>query len=78
MPSFSATIPSVDVDVDFEVFCGTCGAGLCNDTETGNTNRRRMPYVHVKPCGDCMEKEYARGHEAGYNEATSELERSAP
>jgi hypothetical protein len=72
MPSLSATVTTVEVDVDFEVFCGKCGAGQCGDSETGNTSRRKTPYVRVTPCAACMENEYERGREAGYNEATKE------
>jgi hypothetical protein len=54
MPSFSdIEVPSIDVD--FEVYCDNCGAGLCRDTRVRGTT------IHVSPCSNCMDNEYERG-----------------
>ena len=66
MPDFQA---EVTVTVDFEVFCGTCGTGLCSSSKGGNTHKRGTPFVSVDACQTCGEKEYDRGYEAGYKEA---------
>jgi hypothetical protein len=47
MPSF---------DVEFEVFCGTCGAGLCSQSDGRNSRNRHQPQVTVEVCKDCVEK----------------------
>jgi TolA-binding protein len=47
MPSF---------DVEFEVFCGTCGAGLCGQSDGRNSRNRHQPQVTVEVCKDCVEK----------------------
>lgn len=64
MPTFTADV-SVSVDVDFEVFCARCGAGLCSQSTGGNSPRRNYPYVQVEPCNRCLEAEYDKGHEKG-------------
>jgi len=67
MPNFDAEI-STTVNVDFEVFCAKCGAGLCSQSTGGNSTRRNYPYVQVEPCKKCLEAEWDAGHDAGYNE----------
>ena len=47
MPSFS---------LDFEVFCGTCGAGLCNQSDTRKSRQRGENQLTVEACKTCMEK----------------------
>lgn len=50
-------MPSIDIDsIDFEVICGTCGAGLCNNTNIRYSNNRKMPQVVVEVCEDCLQK----------------------
>ena len=57
--------------VSFEVFCGKCGGGLCNNTSV--SMRRHQQAVNVYPCEKCMESEYERGHDAGYAKAEKEI-----
>lgn len=45
MPSF---------EVDFEVFCGTCGAGLCNQSDTRQSRFRRENQLTVNACEPCI------------------------
>ena len=47
MPSF---------DVEFEVYCGTCDAGLCNQSDTRLSRRRGELQVTVEVCSSCLEK----------------------
>ena len=54
MPSF---------DVEFEVFCGTCGAGLCNQSDTRKSRTRGENQVTVEVCQNCIEKAEAPLHE---------------
>lgn len=44
----------VEVDIDFEVFCGTCNNGLCNNTETRLSRTRSHPQIVVEVCQDCI------------------------
>ena len=53
MPEFTV---NTDVDVDFEVFCGRCGAGLCNQSTTRSSVRRRLPQIEIEPCSTCEEQ----------------------
>jgi hypothetical protein len=48
MPSFST-----EVEIDFEVFCGNCGKGICNKADTRKSHRRWANQITVEPC-DCM------------------------
>lgn len=76
MPIFNVSIESIETKVEFEVFCSTCGAGLCGLSKTGNTSRRGMSYVEVEPCPNCIdravEKSYERGYDEGYNSCIEE------
>lgn len=47
MPSFT---------LDFEVYCATCGAGLCNQSDTRTSRHRGEPQVTVEACKDCIAK----------------------
>lgn len=76
MPDFNFET-TITIPVDFEVFCGRCGAGLCNQSKGGNTQRRGMPFVEVQPCTNCMENEYDVGYKAGYDEGFADGKESA-
>ena len=58
-------MPSFDVSVDFEVFCGRCGAGLCNNSREGRTPGRGVLTLTVDPCKRCLGEEFDSGKEAG-------------
>lgn len=40
--------------IEFEVFCGTCGDGLCHASDTRSSHRRSMPQVTVEACQICI------------------------
>lgn len=61
-------------ELEFEVFCGTCGAGLCNQSDTRSSRQRRMPQVTVEPCTVCLEKQYQSGYDKGYDEGYEEAD----
>jgi cell division septum initiation protein DivIVA len=50
-------MPSFTTSLEFEVFCGTCGEGLCNQSETRESRNRRYPQVTVDACQKCIESE---------------------
>ena len=68
-------------DVQFEVYCDTCGAGLCNNTETVRTHTRGELSARVTVCEACCQaawdKGYEAGHENGYREAEADCERKS-
>lgn len=56
MPSFDDVEVTItgNVNVDFEVYCGTCGEGLCMLTDIGITHNRRQLFIKVAVCPKCM------------------------
>lgn len=59
------------LELDFEVFCAECGAGLCNNVQEGRTPKRGMPFIEVAPCEHCTKRlednAYQSGYSAGYD-----------
>lgn len=45
-----------DATVDFEVFCATCGAGICRQSEGRLSKNRKFPQVNVEVCNICIRK----------------------
>jgi peptidoglycan hydrolase CwlO-like protein len=41
------------IEVDFEVYCNTCGCGLCNETIVKG---HQSPQVRVNVCPDCIKE----------------------
>jgi len=70
MPSF---------EIEFEVYCASCGAGLCNQSNGSNDNRG--PRVDVEACENCIanteQDSYETGYSDGYNAAKEEIEDEA-
>ena len=56
---------TVDVEVEFDVYCGACGAGLCGNTTTDSNKMR----VTVDPCEKCLEAAKYQGYDQGIQEA---------
>lgn len=56
MPTFEGVDFTIKLDVDFEVFCGTCGMGLCNESSTRRSRNRGYAQVEVNPCPHCMKE----------------------
>jgi hypothetical protein len=74
MPSFQTTVNmDVDVDVDFEVFCARCGAGLCNQSDTRTSRNRKYPQVTVEPCERCLDSAREEGAAKAMEEAEQRL-----
>jgi hypothetical protein len=70
MPSFQTTVNmDVEVDVDFEVFCARCGAGLCNQSDTRTSRNRKYPQVTVEPCERCLENAAEEARQKAMEEA---------
>jgi len=54
MPTFEDIEVVVKVNLDFEVFCGTCGAGLCNESNTRYSKSRNYAQITVNACENCI------------------------
>lgn len=54
-------MPTFDISIEFEVYCAKCGAGLCNQSYTGD--KRGILALKVEPCERCLESEYIKGQE---------------
>jgi hypothetical protein len=63
-----------ELPFEFEVFCKTCGEGLCHNCTEGTTPRRGMPFIQVEPCETCIDNAKDEGHDRGYEEALEEAE----
>ena len=57
--------------IDFQVYCGSCGEGLCNLTTVSD---RYGVKVEVEPCPKCMESSKEDGYGEGYDKAKEESE----
>lgn len=66
MPTIS---DRVDVEVEVDVWCATCGEGLCNQSDFYPTGRRGL---HVEPCRRCLEAAREEGERAGIEVGTRE------
>ena len=53
-------------DVNIDVWCAKCGAGLCNQT----TVKRGSFYV--EPCEECIRQSRSDGYEEGHADAERE------
>ena len=58
--------------LEFEVFCGKCGDGLCNESDTRESYRRAMPQVTVSPCPRCIAAARDEAWDEGYQSAMDE------
>ena len=54
MPTFEDV--EIKASVDFEVFCGTCGEGLCLESTTRVSRNRGHAQVEVNACPHCMKE----------------------
>jgi uncharacterized protein YceH (UPF0502 family) len=58
MPTFNDIEIEVTqkIDIDFEVYCNTCGAGLCGESDTRKSRNRGYLQVSVNVCPYCMKE----------------------
>lgn len=63
-----------DVTIEIEIYCGTCGAGLCRQSDTGRTTHRQIPYISVEACEHCMEVSKQSGYDEGIEAGRKESE----
>ena len=65
-------MPNFDIEIDFEVYCATCGAGLCGQSEGTQNNRGLI--VNVEACENCIDIAKEESYQEGYEEAEQEYE----
>ena len=58
-------MPDCKIDVEVEVWCGTCGAGLCRQSDLKNKNGTVSVTVDV--CEKCKTAAYDDGYSDGEN-----------
>ena len=67
-----------EIEVNIELFCSRCGAGICNNATAGKTKIRREPCFEIEPCQKCLQKEreegYSDGYDVGFNAGLAENE----
>lgn len=68
-----------NIEVNIELYCATCGAGLCSNATA--TEKRGQPCFQVEACDRCVlrasDKGFEEGHEKGYEEAREKYESEA-
>lgn len=76
MPTFEGVDLTMRVDIDFEVFCGTCGTGLCHESSTRQSRNRGFAQVEVNACPNCIEEKNKEIDDLEYQieKLTEELE----
>jgi len=69
-------MPEFTVDVEFDVYCGKCGAALCRQSRTTDHQRgfNRGRFIEVDPCEKCMDAAKEDGCNEGYNEGYTDRE----
>lgn len=50
-------------EIDIEIYCGRCGAGLCNNTSFVSTRNRSQPSFRVDPCEKCLDEARQEGRD---------------
>lgn len=62
-------------DVEFEVWCGTCGAGLCGQSKADErVSYRGGHHVFVDVCQRCRETALQEGRDDAIIELTKEID----
>lgn len=51
MPTLSTSVET-EVDIDFDVYCGICGQGVCNDTDIAYYARTTTMTVTCRYCAE--------------------------
>ena len=74
MPTFVGVEMTVTADVDFEIFCARCGAGICLNGDTRKSRGRNMPQVTIEPCSACIEAAQDETEDEIRSELRAEIE----
>lgn len=59
-----------EIEVNIELYCAGCGAGICaNGTAT---KKRHQPCFDVEPCQKCLDAADTEGYNRGYDAGKGE------
>lgn len=67
-------MPTFATEIEFEVFCGTCGAGLCGQSDTRHSRSRGQLQVTVDACEKCTEQAKDDARQEAQEEAQKEID----
>lgn len=73
MPTVTANV-EVQAEIDVEIYCATCGDGLCNQSQFVETRNRYQPSIRVEVCESCIKSAKREAYEEGYEKARAEFE----
>ncbi len=59
-----------DVSINIDVYCGKCGAGLCQ--QTGVSYYRGNQSFNVDPCQNCLDEAKEEGYQDGLVDTETE------
>lgn len=62
----------VNIEVNIELYCDTCGAGICSLATATKTRNRQEPCFLIKACETCMKKSRQEGYDDGYVDGKEE------
>lgn len=62
-------------EIDIEIYCGTCGAGLCNQSTFNTSRNRGYPQFRVDVCADCLEKATDAAREEGWQKGWDDAQK---
>lgn len=74
MPTIDTEVDlqGVSISLDVEIYCGTCGKGLCSQSTATKTKSRRLDAIDVEACPYCLTEAENAGYEKGYEAAKKE------
>ena len=76
MPIINTQIDTtVDISLDVEIFCATCGKGLCNQSTAVKTRNRQADAIDVEACQHCLDAAEQIGYDKGYEAAEKEFKK---
>ena len=58
-----------EIEVNIEIYCAKCGAGICGNATATRTFTRQEPSFRIDPCEKCLQDEYDRGYDDGYDQS---------
>lgn len=61
-----------EIEIDIELYCERCGAGLCNQAASARTRTRNYPSFRIEPCQRCLETARDEGYDKGYDKGLAE------
>ena len=62
-------MPTVNIDVEIEVWCDNCGEGLCRQSSGTRGG------VNVAPCEKCLEEARTEGYDTGHDNGYEQCEK---